>query len=125
MLVNLTPHPVRIYRPDAPDRFSLGDYEPVMVLQPSDAVARIGQIELGAQSLTGCPARVELVEFRHANDLPPKHEGPWDQNTTWYVVSLALALSMAGGRNDLLVPFREVRNVEGTVIGCRSLALPV
>ena len=45
--------------------------------------------------------------------------------TTWYMVSLALALSQAGYRPDLLVPYREVRNREGTIIGCRSLARPV
>jgi hypothetical protein len=129
MITNLTPHPIRIYGWNVPDRFDLGEHEPMWTLEPSGTVARIGEIELGTQSLRGCEPRIEFVEFHHANGLPPKYEN-WDNNTTWYVVSLALALSLAnekgpGHRNDLLVPFREIRNPEGTVIGCRSLALPV
>lgn len=125
MIINLTPHPIRVYGLDVPDRFALGDHEPILVLEPSGTVARIGEIDLSMHFLRGCHAPVSFVEYRHANGLPPKHDGPWDQNTTWYLVSLALALSMAGQRGDLLIPYREVRNHEGTVIGCRTLALPV
>lgn len=131
MIVNLTPHPIRIYGYDVPDRFNLGDHEPTQVFEPSGAVARIGEIELGGDGqLRGADVRVELIEYRHINGIPPKHE-PWDTNTTWYVVSLATALACGNPddkvsfRNDLLVPFREVRNLDGTVIGCRALALPV
>lgn len=127
-ITNLTPHPIRIYGWDVPDRFSLGEHEPNYTLEPSGTVARIGEIELGTWTMRGISIPVEAVEYRHANGLPPKYEN-WDNNTEWYVVSLALALSLAGDktwhRNDLLVPFREIRNNEGTVIGCRSLALPV
>jgi hypothetical protein len=58
--------------------------------------------------------------------LPPYagHADGSDRDA-WYVVSLALALAFAEKRGDLLVPFRDVRNSEGTVIGCRSLARPV
>ena len=129
-VTNLTPHPIRIYGWEVPDRFELGEHEPQEVLEPSGTVARIGEIELGTQAMRGVPMRVEYVEFGHSTGLPPKYED-FDTNTDWYVVSLPLALQMAymsrdhGGRNDLLVPFREIRNKEGTVIGCRSLALPV
>ncbi len=127
-ITNLTPHPIRIYGWDVPDKFDPSEHEPQFVLEPSGAVARIGEIELGTQTMRGVPVRVEYVEFHHANGLPPKYDN-WDNNTDWYVVSLALALSLVGEnipgrRNDLLVPFREVRNLDGTVIGCRSLALP-
>jgi len=128
VITNLTPHPIRIYGWDVPERFNLGDHEPWTVLEPSGTVARIGEIDLSTTSLPGCDAPVTMIEYRHANGLPPKYEN-WDKNTDWYVVSLALALSLAGDkswhRNDLLVPYREVRNPEGTVIGCRALALPV
>jgi hypothetical protein len=43
---------------------------------------------------------------------------------TWFVVSLPLAL-IAKDRGDLLVPWRQVRDPSGTVIGCRILARPV
>jgi hypothetical protein len=36
-----------------------------------------------------------------------------------------MGLSLAPRRDDLLVPYREVRNSDGTVIGCRELAQPV
>jgi hypothetical protein len=128
VISNLTPHPVRVFGWDVPDQFDLGEHEPINVFEPSGTVARIGEIDLGSSFLGGCDAPVEMVEYRHANGLPPKYTS-WDTNTTWYIVSLALALSLAGDqewhRNDLLVPYREIRNPEGTVIGCRTLALPV
>jgi hypothetical protein len=129
-ITNLTPHPIRIYGWGVPDRIDPADHEVPFTLEPSGTVARIGEIELGTQTMRGVPVPVEYVEFHHVNGLPPVYEN-YDDNTEWYVVSLALALQMValprdrGGRNDLLVPFREVRNLDGTVIGCRSLALPV
>ncbi|MBQ1165347.1 hypothetical protein KBZ21_45985, partial [Streptomyces sp. A73] len=72
-------------------------------------------IELGTQ-MDG----TELVEFGHRAELPPKRDG------VRYIVSLVVALGLGPrGRDDLLVPYREVRNSSGTVIGCRSLAQPV
>lgn len=128
MLVNLCAHPIRIYGWRVPERFDLGEHEPLLTVEPSGTVARIGQIELGTQYLKNCPAPVEYVEYRMANGLPPRpamNSPEWHAPTTWYVVSLALALAQAGYRPDLLVPYQEVRNLEGTVIGCRSLARPV
>ncbi len=129
-VTNLTPHPVRIYGWDVPDRFEVGDHDPVIELPPAGSVARIGQIEIGAGHLRGCDAPVEMIEYRHVGGIPPKYE-TWDTNTTWYVVFLPVALACnnpddkVNFRNDLLVPFREIRNGDGTVIGCRALALPV
>jgi hypothetical protein len=124
VIVNLTPHPIRIYGWDVPDRFEPGDHEPTHVIEPSGTVARIGEIELGAQYLRNCDAPVEYVEYHHVNGLPQPDQLKGGTYNTWYVVSLALALA-AVDRGDLLVPFREVRNPDGTVIGCRSLARPV
>jgi hypothetical protein len=45
---------------------------------------------------------------------------PQPQDGTDYVVSLVVALSVRG-RDDLLAPYLEVRNEEGTMIGCRYL----
>ncbi|MBQ1014065.1 hypothetical protein KBX53_24585 [Micromonospora sp. M51] len=99
MLVNLTPHPIRIFGWQVPDHFDLGEHEPHLVIEPSGTVARIGQIELGTQYLRHCPAPVEYVDYRHANGLPPRpamNSPQWHHPTIWYVVSLALALSQAG-----------------------------
>lgn len=127
MIVNLTPHPIRIYGWDVPDRFALGEHEPTMTIEPSGTVARLGEIELGTQYLRHLDTPVEYVEFGHANGLPAAPERGThvaEHPVDWLVVSLALALAMPH-RPDLLVPFREIRNPEGTAIGCRSLARPV
>lgn len=125
MLINLTPHPLRIYPQDTPDRIDPADHEPEHVLPPAETPARIGEIYLNHQSLPGCPAPVAYIEYRHSTGLPPFDGNGSADVQTWYVVSLALALAYAGRRPDLLVPSREVRNLEGTVVGCRELALPV
>lgn len=115
MILNLTPHPIRLYWNERED--GVDDLEPhlKLVIEPEDTPARLATIELGTQG-----DGVELVEYGHANHLPPKRDG------VRYVVSLVVALSLVPrGRDDLLVPYREVRNASGTVIGCRQLAQPV
>jgi hypothetical protein len=124
VIINLTPHPIRIYPRDTPDRIDPGEYEPELVLPAADPAARIGEIDLGNHTLPGCPVSVAFIEYRHSTGLMPQLEAR-SETTTWFVVSLALALAFAGKRSDLLVPYREVRNLDGTVIGCRELALPV
>ena len=104
-LVNLTPHPIHIY-----GNRTVED-GPAEVIPPSGTVARIATIDLGSQ--VGKYAAYELVEYGHAHDLPPKVEG------TVYIVSLVVAL--ACHRDDLLAPYVEVRNGQGTMIGCRYL----
>ena len=124
-LINLTPHPIRVYGWDVPERFEPSDkYEPQWIIEPSGTVARIGEIDLGTQYLRNCPVPVEYVEYRHANGLPAPQLQDSGMYAVWYVVSLALALA-AEDRGDLLVPYREVRNADGTVVGCRLLARPV
>jgi hypothetical protein len=130
-LVNLTPHPIRIYSPDLPDRIDPADHEPVQVIEPSTdhKPARIGEVSLGTQNL-GIGVPVEYVEYTShgglVNPLPAEDEH--DPHRTWYIVPLIVALSQGyinDTRSDLLVPYREVRNLDGTVIGCRLLARPV
>ncbi|PWJ07911.1 hypothetical protein DKG34_10930 [Streptomyces sp. NWU49] len=113
MILNLTPHPIRLYAPERED--GIDDLEPHLreVIEPEPVPARLATIALGG-GIT-----FELVEFGHAQNLPPKRDG------VQYIVSLVVALALAGRRSDLLVPYREVRNASGTVIGCRSLAQPV
>ncbi|MCX5144636.1 hypothetical protein [Streptomyces sp. NBC_00338] len=113
MILNLTPHPVRLYADERED--GIDDLEPHLreVIAPEPVPARLATIELGG-GIT-----FELVEFGHAQNLPPKRDG------YQYIVSLVVALGLAGRRSDLLVPYREVRNASGTIIGCRSFAQPV
>ncbi|MFD6490691.1 hypothetical protein [Streptomyces sp. NPDC060188] len=113
MILNLTPHPIRLYAGERED--GIDDLEPHLrkVIEPEETPARLATIELGGG------AWPELVEFGHAQNLPPKRDGHR------YIVSLVVALALTDRRDDLLVPYREVRNASGTVIGCRSLAQPV
>lgn len=61
----------------------------------------------------------EIVDVRYGSaNLPPEEEG------TVYIVSLAVALSELE-RDDLVVPYEQVRSDDGNVIGCRRLARPV
>ncbi|MFJ1648028.1 hypothetical protein [Streptomyces sp. NPDC088258] len=113
MILNLTPHPIRLYADERED--GIDDLEPHLqqVIDPEPEPARLDTIELGG-GIT-----FQLVEFGHARQLPPKRDG------IQYIVSLVVALALADRRSDLLVPYREVRNATGTVIGCRTLAQPV
>jgi hypothetical protein len=113
VIVNLTPHPIRLYASERED--GIDDLEPYLreVIPPEETPARLATIEVSSGMWP------ELIEFGHAQNLPPKRDG------YQYIVSLVVALALADRRSDLLVPFREVRNASGTVIGCRSLAQPV
>jgi hypothetical protein len=117
MIVNYTPHPVRIYADDRPD--GIDDLEPSLrlVIEPEDTPARLSMVPLSSDNRGGIT--VEVVEYGHAVGIPPERAG------VWCVVSLPVALALAPRRSDLLVPYREVRNASGTVIGCRQLAQPI
>ncbi len=112
-VVNLTPHDVTVMPID-------GSAHTVFTPDPAGPL-RLSTIELGTQPLgfeNGAGAvPVELVEFHHLLKPPPRVEG------TWYIVSLPCAL--AAPRPDFLVPFNEVRDDAGRIIGCRLLARPV
>jgi hypothetical protein len=105
-LVNLTPHPVAIY-----GNSPLED-GPREVIAPSGTVSRLATIELGTQYAAPLLS-YELVEYGKAHDLPQPAEG------VLYIVSLVVALAVH--RDDLLAPYIEVRNAEGTMVGCRFL----
>lgn len=113
MILNLTPHPIRLYSNERED--GIDDLEPHLreVIPPESTPARLATFEVSSGMWP------VLVEFGHAMNLPSKRDG------VQYVVSLVVALALADRRSDLLVPYREVRNASGTVIGCRSLAQPV
>lgn len=105
-VVNLTPHEVRVMRDDEPD----------VVFPASGQVARLSVVDLGTRDY-GVGVPVENVEFHHLVEAPPRIEG------TWYIVSLPCAL--ANPRGDFLVPYLEVRDDAGRIIGCQMLGRPV
>jgi hypothetical protein len=108
VIVNRTPHAIRLYRPDGPDVVDNVTDGLIEVIPPTDPPIRIAMIELGTQ-----PGGIELVEFGHAHRLPVK------RSDVQLVVSLVVALA-CHGREDLLFPYREVRDRNGTVVGCRQ-----
>lgn len=113
--LNLTPHPIRVYGNRRNDGINDLDRYLLYAIEPASAPARIVTLELDPDE-----DGVAVVSYRNQIDgLPPVREG------YRYVVSLPVALALVGVRCDLLVPFEEVRNREGTVIGCRRLARPV
>lgn len=124
MIINCTPHVIDVYEADAPGIIDEGAMvvRPLLSIPPSGRVARLAEqvTDDGAtHKLRGAEAvGVVRVEYGHVSDLPDV------KANTWYVVSLALALA-ARGRPDLLVPWRQVRNARGTIVGCRGLAQPV
>jgi len=117
VILNLTPHPIRLYADERED--GMDDVEPGLLrtIAPKPHPARLGMIPLSTDVRDGIP--VELVEYGHAENIPRPADG------TSLIVSLPVALALAPRRGDLLVPYREVRNASGTVIGCRQLAQPV
>jgi hypothetical protein len=124
-LINLTPHPIRVYSPDSPDRVDPASHDPIRVVEPSTdhKPARIREIQRDAAwdepiVIHGVP--VDYVEYTSLIEPLPEPDGQ-----TWYVVPLIVALSQGAARTDLLVPYHEVRNLDGTIIGCRGFARPV
>jgi hypothetical protein len=121
MIINLTPHPIVIFPGDTPE----GWYEATkiwidqnckIIPKSSEYVpARLSEIELGSYKIDD--VWIERVQYGQLlTEQPPQVAG------TYYIVSLVTALAI--NRSDFLVPYREIRNLDGTVIGCRSLARP-
>ena len=120
MIRNLTPHPVRVYAPDTADRIDDLDAGLRTVIPPEETPARINVRSMGpspSPAHDGVLIPTVLTEYGHITGLPNP------EPRVYLVVSLVVALA-ARGRSDLLVPDAEVRNTDGTVVGCRRLASP-
>jgi len=105
-LVNLTPHKVNLATPD-------GD----LAVEPSGQVARVSEtyshideIEVG-----GIKVPYGHVSYLAVDGLPDPEPG------VLYIVSRPVA-ERATGRDDLVVPYRLVRDEQGQVIGAAGLA---
>jgi len=116
-LVNLTPHPVRLYKADTPDQVDNPDHGVLLTLPPAGQFARLSESVTGEETILneeGVKIPVSRVSYAEIQGLPKPQEG------VVFVVPLMTALA-ASGRDDLLVPYAQVRNKEGTVVGCRRL----
>jgi hypothetical protein len=122
VIVNLTPHPLHLYAPDTPDRIAAGDVRPLHVLPPSreHQPARLGHQVIGEEHLDEIIPVVRVAFGLHdgqVTDLPDPRIG------VWYVVSLVVGLA-AAHRDDLLVLHDYVRDLQGRIVGCRTLGRP-
>jgi hypothetical protein len=131
VIVNLTPHPIHIYGPATPDRIEPdGEYEPILTVEPSGQIARLGGEGVASWAIehddTSLP--IDCINYGEVIGLPAFNAQEWDGSDdaprTYYVVSLVVALGKRA-RPDLLSPYREVRTMQGSVLGCRALARPV
>lgn len=118
-LINLTPHPIRVYTSETPDQIADTNDGLLFRIDPIGKPARIAMIDLGHDRdvtddyASGYTTYVEWIQFGACHGLPQPEAG------TTCIVSLVVALS-AASRSDLVFPLSEVRNQEGTVIGCRG-----
>lgn len=124
MIINATPHKIDIFAATAPEIIEttpagIPAHRPILIIPASGTVARLeervvddGRRLKGAEAM---PSGITIVNYGVVTGLPDVRA------FTWVVVSLACALALPD-RPDLLVPWRQVRNKQGTIIGCRGLA---
>lgn len=117
-LVNLTPHPIRVYSAETPDRIADLDEGLLFEVPPAEKPARIAIIDLGHEryvydEASGRSTWVDWQQFGQCHDLPRPREG------TVFIVALVVARDQSR-RGDLIFPVSEVRNERGTVVGCRG-----
>ena len=121
MILNLTPHVIDVYAADVPTTVT-GAHRPILTIDPEPVPARLAEAVVDGRRFaprTGAEAvPVTFVEYGHAEGLP------FVRPKVWLVVNLVVALALPR-RPDLLVPYRQVRNAAGTIVGCRGLARPV
>ena len=102
-IINLTPHTVTIV-----DSEGKLDFE----IPASGMVARVSSETVEVGYLFGIP--VTETVFGEVEGLP-------DPDGNYYVVSRMVA-ERVPNRRDVLIPNESVRNENGVIIGCRSLA---
>ena len=105
-IINLTPHDVVVVT-------EAGN----ITIPKSGVVARCAQQteQVGQLQYAGNTIPLTVTSYGELVDLPnPKPE-------TYYIVS-RLVMSAASGRTDLLCPNGLVRDDNGNIIGCESLA---
>lgn len=102
-IINMTPHTITIVNEEGS----------LLMQIPSSGVARVSSVETIVSTELGFPETE--TTFGEVEGLPPQEEG------TIVIVS-RLVMSRCPERADLRVPGLQVRNAEGQVIGCKSLA---
>jgi hypothetical protein len=102
--INCTPHPITLVRENG---------EVIMTLPKGEVIPRLSQSTKQVDVVNG--VSITETQFGETQDLPAPVEG------TLLIVS-RLVLSANPDRNDLVVPNELVRDADGNIIGCKSLA---
>lgn len=100
-LINLTPHSIVF-----PDGRRLS-----RCIDPPRLAERAQQVD----EVDGIPIMEKSFDAVEC-DLPP------ERDDALLIVPLAIAQAFSGRRNDLVVPNDPIRDEEGRIVGCRSLA---
>lgn len=106
IVVNLTPHTVRVMPESGPDA----------VFSAAGGVARVREVIGETTSVTTAEGRVPIQDVSYSevvDDLPDPQPG------VLYLVSRVTAAAV--DRGDLVFPQGELRDEHGAIIGCRAL----
>lgn len=107
-LINLTPHTINIIN---------ANNEPVAEIEPSGEVARAHVVRNVVGSVAVAGYEIPVIESTMGDVTGlPEHE-----EETGYVVSRVVAEAVRE-RDDVFIPDDSVRDEQGRIIGCRSLA---
>jgi len=103
-IINLTPHDVNIVSEDGKEiKTFAGSQNPARCSVETEKIGEINNITL------------TKTAFGEVENLPESEEN------IYFIVSRLVA-SACDDRNDLLIPNETVRDENGNIIGCRSLA---
>ncbi len=103
-IINCTPHPITIFG---------ANNEVLLQLQKGENVPRLEQSNKTVRHIAGIP--ITETVFGKTTDMPEQKEGV-------FLIVSRLVLSANPDRSDLLVPNDMVRDSDGNIIGCKSLA---
>ena len=103
-LVNCTPHAINLVNEEGVE---------ILVLPKGEVIPRLTQTTQVVGEVMGIP--ITETQFGQTTDLPEPQEGV-------FLVVSRLVLAANPNRTDLLVPNEMVRNEEGHIVGCKSLA---
>lgn len=103
-IINMTPHAVTIVTKDG---------EVIKTFPKGEVVPRLSQSTQTVDEVMGIP--ITETKFGECMNLPDAMDGI-------YLIVSRLILAANSERTDLLVPNQVVRDGEGNIIGCSSLA---
>lgn len=102
-IINLTPHAITFV--DANNQI-------VRTIEASGTIARVSTATKTIDSIDGIP--VTITEFGTVENLPEP------ATDTIFIVS-SLVAQRCTDREDVFIPNESVRDIQGRIIGCRSL----